>query len=132
MEKELAYWKKRCELAEEFIEESPCDPDITSEQIKAYDEWQRYVKLENNKDMRKVEWISCLCGAIIAGCVDGEQDEEWARNREMYLRKGYTTQVSSDTTKKFGKCCCKYIVGFVKTNFPDVIDEIIEKQNEQH
>ena len=128
MEKELAYWKKRCELAEEFIEESPCDPDITSEQIKAYDEWQRYVKLENNKDMRKVEWISCLCGAIIAGCVDGEQDEEWARNREMYARKGYKIEVSTDDTKKFGVCCCKDIVGFVKDNFPEVYEEITNKE----
>lgn len=73
---------------------------------------------------RKVEWISCLCGAIIAGCVDGEQDEDWARNREMYLRKGYKAEVSSDDTKRFGKCKCKYIVGFVKTNFPEAYEQI--------
>lgn len=33
------YWKKRCELAEKFILESPCDPDIHEDQIKAYNEW---------------------------------------------------------------------------------------------
>jgi hypothetical protein len=36
------YLVKRCELAERYIEESPCDPDITSEQLKAYQEWQNF------------------------------------------------------------------------------------------
>lgn len=33
---ELEYWKARCLAAEKFIDESPCDPDIYSEQIEAY------------------------------------------------------------------------------------------------
>lgn len=36
------YWRKRCELAERCLEESPCDPDITKGQImahKAYNEF---------------------------------------------------------------------------------------------
>lgn len=42
------YWKTRCELAEKFIEESPCDPDILDDQIKAHNEWQSFIK-ENNE-----------------------------------------------------------------------------------
>jgi hypothetical protein len=33
------YWKKRCELAEDFIEESPDDPDVTKKQWEAYQKW---------------------------------------------------------------------------------------------
>ena len=36
------YWERRCELAEKCIEESPCDPDITSGQIKAHNEWTNF------------------------------------------------------------------------------------------
>jgi hypothetical protein len=36
------YWKTRCLLAEKYIEESPCDPDIYDEQIKAYNKWQDF------------------------------------------------------------------------------------------
>lgn len=35
------YWKQRCEAAEKFIEESPCDPDITTAQIAAHKTWQQ-------------------------------------------------------------------------------------------
>jgi hypothetical protein len=44
---ELEYWKKRCELAEKFIDESPGDPDITDSQITAYREWQDFKKIVN-------------------------------------------------------------------------------------
>jgi hypothetical protein len=40
------YWKQRCEAAERFINESPCDPDITKAQIYAHEVWQ---KLKNKK-----------------------------------------------------------------------------------
>lgn len=40
------YWKSRCEAAEKFIAESPCDPDIYADQIDAYDKWQELVKSE--------------------------------------------------------------------------------------
>jgi hypothetical protein len=39
------YWKQRCEAAERFINESPCDPDITKSQIYAHGIWQQ---LKNN------------------------------------------------------------------------------------
>lgn len=38
------YWKKRCELAEKCLGESPCDPDITGEQIKAHNEYNEFIK----------------------------------------------------------------------------------------
>ena len=43
-----SYWEKRCRAAELYIEESPCDPDITSNQIKAYIEWKDIVNKESN------------------------------------------------------------------------------------
>jgi len=42
-----SYWKKRCLAAERCLEVSPCDPDITKEQIKAHAEWQQ-LKLNEN------------------------------------------------------------------------------------
>lgn len=42
--REVEYWKKRAEAAERYISESPCDPDITSEQLSAYNAWQKLVK----------------------------------------------------------------------------------------
>lgn len=38
----IEYWKKRCELAEMYIEESPCDPDITMHQLAAYSAWNHF------------------------------------------------------------------------------------------
>lgn len=45
----LDYWMKRCIAAELFIAKSPCDPDITKEQIEAYKIWQAFKDTE--------EWI---------------------------------------------------------------------------
>jgi len=36
----VTYWKFRCESAEAYIEEVPCDPDITVSQIVAHARWQ--------------------------------------------------------------------------------------------
>lgn len=38
------YYKKRCELAEKYISESPCDPDITKLQFEAWNEYQEFIK----------------------------------------------------------------------------------------
>lgn len=40
------YWKHRCEAAESFISESPCDPDITEKQIKAYAYWKKLYNIK--------------------------------------------------------------------------------------
>jgi len=39
------YWKQRCLLAEKCLEESPCDPDMTRDQIKAHSEYNDFIKL---------------------------------------------------------------------------------------
>ena len=45
---DLDYWKQRCELAEKCIEESPCDPDITSDQIKAHNAYDKFISNYGN------------------------------------------------------------------------------------
>jgi hypothetical protein len=41
---EATYWKNRCLAAELVISETPCDPDITSDQIAAVSAWMEYQK----------------------------------------------------------------------------------------
>lgn len=36
----LEYWQKRCLAAEDYIEESPCDPDINETLWRAYRYWE--------------------------------------------------------------------------------------------
>lgn len=43
-QKGVEYWQKRCELAEKFIAESPCDPDITETQVAAHKEYKEFLK----------------------------------------------------------------------------------------
>jgi len=43
------YWKTRCLLAEKYIEETPCDPDIYVEQMEAYWKWINF-KNETNRN----------------------------------------------------------------------------------
>lgn len=40
----IDYWKQRCLLAEVCLDKSPCDPDITSDQIKAHDAHNEFLK----------------------------------------------------------------------------------------
>tara|TARA_B110000027_G_C15972327_1_gene234857 strand:+ start:125 stop:421 length:297 start_codon:yes stop_codon:yes gene_type:complete len=43
-------WKERCLLAENYINETPCDPDIYQEQLEAWSEWITYKQsMENTK-----------------------------------------------------------------------------------
>lgn len=37
------YWQIRCELAERLLELSPCDPDITKDQIEAHKEYNDFL-----------------------------------------------------------------------------------------
>lgn len=43
LESRRAYWQERCELAESYIRKTPCDPDVTKDQLKAYREWQDFI-----------------------------------------------------------------------------------------
>ncbi len=42
------YWKQRCLLAEQCLEETPCDPDITADQIKAWKAYHKFISLAGN------------------------------------------------------------------------------------
>lgn len=41
------YWRTRCELAEECLDQSPCDPDITSGQIEANNAYRNFISNNN-------------------------------------------------------------------------------------
>lgn len=47
LSKEREYFRKRMFAAEDYIRQSPCDPDIYPEQLEAYSVWQEIVKQEN-------------------------------------------------------------------------------------
>lgn len=36
------YWEQRCKAAEAYINEVPCDPDITAGQIETYAAWKKF------------------------------------------------------------------------------------------
>ena len=40
MAEKIEYWKRRCELAEKFIELHPCDPDIFPDPYESYRDWK--------------------------------------------------------------------------------------------
>lgn len=43
---ELEYWKQRSLLAEKVIEESPCDSDITEDQISAWNDYRYFLNTQ--------------------------------------------------------------------------------------
>jgi hypothetical protein len=46
-------WRERCLAAEDYIAKTPGDPDITEQQVKAYEKWQRLVEADPDvKDER--------------------------------------------------------------------------------
>ena len=55
------YWKIRCQLSEAIEAESPCDPDITSGQIKAYENYHKFISNYGNDRYNG----SGLCGGFI-------------------------------------------------------------------
>ena len=44
------YWKQRCLLAEKCMEESPCDPDMTTAQIEAHKEYNEFLSNQKNPE----------------------------------------------------------------------------------
>lgn len=46
------YWSERCKHAENIWEKSPCDPDITDEQIEANNEYHNFIKENGSKHYR--------------------------------------------------------------------------------
>jgi hypothetical protein len=49
MEKDLEYWKARCIAAEHVIRTTPCDLDISGEQIQAVFVWMDLVAREDEE-----------------------------------------------------------------------------------
>ena len=47
---DVAYWRYRCLLAEKCLSVSPCDPDITNEQINAHKSYNQFLETFGNKD----------------------------------------------------------------------------------
>ena len=45
------YWKKRCQLLENIIDNTPCDSDILTEQIAAHEAYTNFIK-ENGDPMK--------------------------------------------------------------------------------
>lgn len=43
--KDVDYWEQRCILAEKCLEETPCDPDIHEDQIKAWSDYHNFIRL---------------------------------------------------------------------------------------
>lgn len=43
LQRDMAYWQRRCELAEAIIEHTPCDPDVTQEQIVAHSAYNHFI-----------------------------------------------------------------------------------------
>lgn len=46
------YWSERCKHAENIWKKSPCDPDITKEQIEAHNEYHKFIKENGSKHYR--------------------------------------------------------------------------------
>ena len=43
------YWSERCKHAENIWKKSPCDPDITDEQIEAHNRYHNFIKENGSK-----------------------------------------------------------------------------------
>lgn len=56
-----------------------------------------------------IERITCNCGQVIAGCVQGQQDDGWNKDKERYIESGCKKVLSMQPdlpiahTSRFGK-----------------------------
>lgn len=55
----------------------------------------------------KIERITCNCGQVIAGCVHGEQDARWDKDKRRYMAQGCKVDIIPVEDFKFGKCQCE-------------------------
>lgn len=56
----MEYWRKRCQLAEKCLDESPCDPDITDDQIEAHKEWEKFISKCAKEDKKIMDNFNSL------------------------------------------------------------------------
>jgi hypothetical protein len=54
---ELEHYKKKSELLTAIEIATPCDPDITGEQIKAYEAYHEFMKLPFEEDAKEVRYL---------------------------------------------------------------------------
>lgn len=47
---EVDYWKERCLLIEDFVKESPIDPDVTFEQMYYWNEYNKFIEKFGRKE----------------------------------------------------------------------------------
>lgn len=59
------------------------------------------------KKETNIERITCKCGEVIAGCVHGQQDASWDKDRRGYMEAGYVVDIIAVESFKFGKCMCE-------------------------
>jgi hypothetical protein len=55
----------------------------------------------------KIERITCNCGQVIAGCVHGQQDAGWDKDKRGYMIQGCEVDIIALEDFKFGKCQCE-------------------------
>lgn len=58
------------------------------------------------KNEIKIERITCKCGHVIAGCVHGQQDARWSKDKDGYVEQGCAVDVVTIDDFKFGNCQC--------------------------
>lgn len=61
------------------------------------------------KKIIKIEQITCPCGQVVAGCVNGQQDVRWNQFKEFYIKNGCTIKIVLVEDFVFGDCICKDI-----------------------
>ena len=61
----------------------------------------------SDKIQIKIERITCTCGQVIAGCVHGQQDARWDREKRKYMQEGLVVDIVNVEEFKFGKCECE-------------------------
>lgn len=54
----------------------------------------------------KIERITCACGQVIAGCVHGQQDSGWDKDKRNYMKEGCEVDIIPVADFAFGKCEC--------------------------
>lgn len=54
----------------------------------------------------KIERITCKCGQVIAGCVHGQQDARWDKDKRGYMKSNCMVDIIPIDDFKFGKCLC--------------------------
>ncbi len=116
------YWKKRCELAERYIKESPCDPDITGEQIVAWKEFQEYIREGSAPQEQPVIIPSNVL--IQKGLSKGEEAPQETKQR-IYINENWSKEEIIQAVTEYNDG----IKEDVYINCPECNTRIVHKAN---